>query len=421
MLRLRSYFFPENVAASHLTDDLESALADNEFYVVNYAPTPCRGVSEQIMAKYKKIKYEEFYSGKVVVHRFSMFSESNNVIQKTLRYVMCGLKEYLLGINEKNVDLVFSSSTPPTQGMLSAMVARKLSKRYGRKVPFVFNLQDIFPDSLVNSGLTKTGSLIWKIGRKIENYTYTHADRIIVISEGFKRNIMAKGVPENKIVIASNWVDLNTVMPIDRQSISLFDEFGIDRSKFIVLYAGNLGEAQGADIIIDVAKELRMEANIQFVIFGGGAKYQEIKDRIEKEGIINIIISGLQPQERVSEVYSMGDIALITCRPGIGNAGMPSKTWSIMACNTPIVASFDLDSDLADVINKSGAGCCVKPGNAKALKEAIQTAYEDWKKGRVKQNNLRNYVLQTVSKEICVQKYIDAFQSVVVKGVEDFI
>lgn len=224
---------------------------------------------------------------------------------------------------------------------------------------------------------------------------------------------MAKGVPEEKIVVVSNWVDLDAVIPIERRSNVLFDEFGIDRSKFIVVYAGNLGEAQGAEVIIDAASEMTTESNIQFVIFGGGAKYQEIKDRVEREKISNVFITGLQPQERVSEVYSMGDVALITCKPGTGNAGMPSKTWSIMACNTPIIASFDTESDLADAIRLSGAGCCIEPGNAVAMANAIAMAYEDWKKGKENTADIRDYAIRTASKEACVNKYVEALQSVI--------
>ena len=341
-----------------------------------------------------------------------MFRESNRSIQRGFRYGLCTIIEYFLGIKEKNIDVVFSSSTPPTQGMLSAKVAKKLSKRYGKRVPFVFNLQDIFPDSLVSSGMTQKGSLIWRIGRIIENYTYHHADKIIVISEGFKRNIMAKGVPEEKIVIISNWIDLDTVKPIKREKNSLFDEYDIDRSKFVVVYAGNLGEAQGAEVILEAAKALISECNIQFVIFGGGARYQKIKDRVEKERISNVFITGLQPQERVSEVYSMGDVALITCKSGTGSAGLPSKTWSIMACNVPIIASFDTNSDLADVIRDSGAGCCVKPGDAKSLENAIRKAFMNHRYGDANIPDVRSYAMRTASKEICVQKYINTIKSV---------
>lgn len=89
---------------------------------------------------------------------------------------------YRYGVKYKNVDVIFANSTPPTQGMLAVFVKQKLSKN--KNIPFIYCLQDIFPDSLVNAKMTSKGSLIWKIGRKIEDYTYKSADEIITISDG---------------------------------------------------------------------------------------------------------------------------------------------------------------------------------------------------------------------------------------------
>ena len=113
------------------------------------------------------------------------------------------------------------------------------------------------------------------------------------------------------------------------------------------------------------------------------------------------------PADRVSEVYSIGDVALITCKPGTGNTGMPSKTWSIMACDTPIIASFDMDSDLAEVLRNSSAGICVEPGNVDALVEAIKENYRTFKMKGNQSSNLREYVRNNASKEICVKRYIE--------------
>lgn len=407
ILRLRAYFSPEKTSGLHLDNDLNEALAKSNITCVNYTPIPTRGVSRETTAKYRTLKTEVLYNGKFVVNRFAMFREGSNALQRAFRYFCCNIVEYFLGTTEKEIDLVYSSSTPPTQGMLSALVAKKLSKKYKRKVPFIYNLQDIFPDSLVSTGLAKKGSVLWKIGRKIEDYTYQNADKIIVISEGFKSNIMAKGVPEEKIEVISNWIDLDSVHPVGREENKLLSEFSIAPAKFLVVYAGNFGASQGADIILKAAEKLRDQRDIQFIIFGGGAYFEDAKRTAET--MDNVFIHELLPADRVSEVYSLGDVALITCKPGTGNAGMPSKTWSIMACNTPIIASFDTDSDLADVIRDAGAGKCVEPGDVGALARAIGERYQSWKFGDKAKINLRDYVKEYASKEKCVKRYIDLF------------
>ena len=111
--------------------------------------------------------------------------EGKKPICRAFRYFLCNIIEIHKGSKEKDIDIVYCYSTPPTQGIVGAKVAKRLSKKYKHKVPFIYNLQDVFPDSLVNAKLSHEGGLLWKIGRKIESYTYRHADKIIVCSESF--------------------------------------------------------------------------------------------------------------------------------------------------------------------------------------------------------------------------------------------
>ena len=122
------------------------------------------------------------------------------------------------------------------------------------------------------------------------------------------------------------------------------------------------------------------------------------------------MIHSLLSLDRVSEVYSLGDVALITCKPGAGGSAMPSKTWSIMACNTPIIASFDMDSDMAEVLSTSQAGVCVEPGDVPALVNEILQMYNN--RESKKQLCLRSYVEENVSKEKCLSKYINIITNV---------
>lgn len=149
---------------------------------------------------------------------------------------------------------------------------------------------------------------------------------------------MAKGVPEEKIEVIYNWVDTDAIQPIAKEDNPLFEEFGIDRTKFTVVYAGNLGNAQNIDIILEGAKML---PQVQFVVFGTGGLEDEIRVRIAHEHLDNVRLLPLQPYERVSQVYSLGDVCIVSCKAGLGGSAMPSKTWSIMSCARPVLASFD--------------------------------------------------------------------------------
>lgn len=403
ILRLRAYYKPEVTSADHMSDDMDKVYIDHGIVNLNYAPVPTRGITDATRREYKKRRYEEMGNGYIIVKRFYMFRERKNALQRVFRYCCCSIVEYIYGVKTKEVDIVHSSSTPPTQGLLSGLVAKRLSSKYGRKVPFVYNLQDIFPDSLINARMIKKGGLIWRIGRLIEDYTYRLADKIIVINNTFKQHLLEMGVSPEKIVIVNNWIDLESIKPISKSENRLYDEYSIDRDKYTIVYAGNIGETQGAEIILDVAKTLSSYLDVQFVVFGGGSRFEDFKRGANE--LRNVRVFSLLTQERVAEVYSLGDVALITCRPGTGSAGMPSKMWSIMACNTPIIASFDLNSELASVIIDAQAGEIVLPGDVAALKEKILYAYTRKKWKETIQSRL--YVINNASKDICTQKYLD--------------
>lgn len=394
ILFLNAYFLPEIISFTHLEQDLIQGFLDAGHEIEVLCPIPTRGIDRETVKKYKKIKTEVLHDGRVTVKHFWAPQEGKNPLVRAFRYFWCNWRQYSLGKKYKDVQAIFAVSTPPTQGWLAGKLAKKLDCR------FVYSLQDVFPDSLVTTGLSREGSLLWKLGRRLEDSTYAKADQIVVISHAMADNIRKKGVREEKIRVVSNWIDTEAIQPVKKEDNRLFDEFEIDKEKFTVVYAGNFGAAQGADVVLQAAKLL---PDVQFVIFGGGAEFEKAK--MQARDIPNVIINGLLPQERVPEVYSLGDVALITCKKGVGGSGMPSKTWSIMACNTPIIASFDTDSELAQIIEKANAGLCVEPEVPDALAAAIC---------RIQKENIftdgRAYACQFASKTVCVQEYVKAMR-----------
>ena len=410
ILKLPPYYYPEQVSSTHLSADLTEGFVSNGWFVENIVPMPCREISDELRYEYKHKRHEILYDGKVTVKRFPMFKEGRNPVIRALRYFLVNSIQNKRAKKAKGIDLVYGGSTPPIQGLLCGRVAKLLSRKYGRKVPFIYNLQDIFPDSLVTTGLARKDSLLYRIGSKIEKKTYQYADKIIVISNSMRKNILDKGVPESKIRVIPNWIDTSKVAPVAKDTNALFEEFGIPKEKFIVLYAGNLGAAQGTEVLIEAAERLKDHSEIQFVIFGNGIDFETIQRKIHEEHLNNVFLHALLPQNRVSEVYSLGDVDIITCKKGTGMSSMPSKLWSIMACNTEIIASFDEESDLAEILHESQGGICVEPQNPAALAEAILSSYQRWKEGKTPQICSREYVEQHASKERCVPEYIALFE-----------
>lgn len=299
---------------------------------------------------------------------------------------------------------MFLASTPPYQGLLGTIV-KKI-----RHIPFVYNLQDIFPDSLAGAGLAKKGGFLWKIGRVIENITYRNADRIVVISQDFKKNIMAKGVPENKIEVIYNWVDQNAVAPVLDEDNELFEEFGISKNKFRVVYAGNLGNAQNINIIIDAANHFRNNDNIEFIIFGKGSLKDDIIATKEKERLSNLRIFPIQPYERVSKVYGLGNVCIVSCKAGLGGAAMPSKTWSIMSAGRAVLASFD-EGELKTLIESNHCGVYTRAGdNNGFIKTIEELAFHPELCAEMGRNG-RDFILNNLTREVGTMKYVEVLRS----------
>lgn len=413
VLDFPAYFYPESISSSHLDSDLHEAIVKAGMQIELYTATPCRGVTDEVRQAYKKKKVEAMYDGRMTVHRYSLYKEGKNPLLRALRYFIQCVMQFNRGVFAKGArecDVMFVASTPPIKGAMAALIKKC------RRIPFVYNLQDIFPDSLVGTGLAKKGGLLWKVGRVVENFTYRNADKIIVISQDFKRNIMDKGVPEDKIEVIYNWVDENAVQPVAKAENPLYEEFGLSREAFTVVYAGNLGNAQNIGIILDAAK--RFNDGVQFVIFGTGGLEKEIRRRIAEEGLTNVRLLPLQPYERVSQVYSLGDACVVSCKEGLGGSAMPSKTWTIMSCGRPVIASFD-EGELKEIIEGASTGSTVtKPcgvfthaGKVEEFVEAIKSLAANPVLCQEMGRNAREFILNNLTREVGTQKYVEVIKS----------
>lgn len=404
ILQLAGYFFPEKAASIYLEENRYAAFSDTGFKTIVYAARPQRGLTEDEYQEYKHKKFEMMYNGGVEVHRFAMYREGKNAILRAFRYFLISVIQLWKGIWTKNIDLIYVASTPPTQGALAAIV------KLFRLIPFVYNLQDIFPDSLAGTGLARKGGLLWKIGRVIENFTYQNADKIIVISEDFKKNIMAKGVPEDKIVVIYNWVDQNAVVDVPREKNVLFDRYGLDRNKFYVTYNGNIGLTQNMDMLMEVAKALEPNEDIQFVLVGNGAYKENLQQIIKERNITNVTMIPFQPYEEISHVFSLGDVSLVISKPGVGANSVPSKTWSVMSASRPVLANFD-ENELKSIIEKNHCGIFTKAGDKVAFTDAILKLYNNRNLCEEMGRNGRQFVMENLTKEVGTQKYVDVIKS----------
>ncbi len=409
VLYIDAYFKPEKTSGAHLSEAMRKALAEAGHTMKVYAPTPSRGVSDEVRREYKKRRHDTDLDGAVEIYRFPLYREGRNALMRAIRYCICDLCLMWFGLVSKDVDVMPIGSTPPINGLMGTVITKL------KKLPLIYIVQDLFPESLVSTGMTQKGSLLWKIGSWVSNVTYKNASHIIVISESIKDSLVEKGVPEEKISVVYNWIDTEKTVPVSREENTLFDEFGLPRDKFYVTYAGNLGASQNIELVVECAEKMRDNENIMFVIFGEGSEKAKLEKRIEDSKLSNIKMFPMQSVDRVSEVYSLGDASFVICKKGVGDGAFPSKAASIMACATPVIASFDEDSDLCRTVKNVNAGICTQPENASDAVNAIMKLYEDKELCRTLSQNARNTACTKFSKETGVSKRIEIYEKYALK------
>ena len=391
------YFYPEEYAGSYVFETIvKQAAKGNEVYVIT--PQPTKVADDKSHLNYKE--YEE-YKG-IKIYRFPMKKEPKGTLGRFLRYFICNFNYMKYAKKIPEIDCVFSGSTPPILGLAAGTVARK------RKVPFVYSLQDVFPDSLISTGLLKKKSgIIWKVGRLVENITYSLCSKIAVISEDMKANLIAKNVPEGKITIIRNFTDLEGYVNIERKNNPLFSELGLDESKFYVMYAGNFGKAQNLSLLLETAKMLKNEKSIHFLLIGNGFEEDKLKEYAATHKLENVSFFPMQSAEKVAQVYNLPDVAVVMCRKGTGKSSMPSKTWTIMSCETPLIVSFDSETEMERVITKSKSGLFVEADDSKLLKDAILKFKNSGKDIAIYGKNGREFVEKNLSEEHCMAAYME--------------
>jgi colanic acid biosynthesis glycosyl transferase WcaI len=271
-----------------------------------------------------------------------------------------------------------------------------------RRVPFIYIIHDIYPDVLSRLGYLNN-PLALKIIGEFEKFYYRRARKVTVISEGFRQNLLSKGVPDEKITIIPITADVDFIQPLPREN-GLRKEWGL-QGKFVVLYAGNMGLSQGLEVVLDAASQLKDCPEIQFVLVGEGATRPDLEARAAQAHLDNVRFFPFKPREEVPQVYAAADVSLVCLKPEIVVESVPSKTYTIMASQRPIIAAVDASSEVGRLLDQVQCGWATPPGDANALAQAILRLYRDKDQQDIMGENGRRYVVENYSRQMSSEKY----------------
>ena len=369
---------------------------------------PSRGIDAETREYYNNHPIEQISENVVVKRVGSKNGEGKGLFGRMIKYLSLTKKLYKEA-KKTPTDAYYIFSSPPFLGWMGA----KLSKF----APTLYNAQDLFPDTLKNiKGYKEKNPLISFLRHK-EKQVYKKNTRIVTISNEMKKTILSAGCDEGKVDVIYNWADTDSLCHIERGDNALMDELGIDKSKFIVSYAGDIGLFQGWNCILDAAKiVLSKKDDINFEIIGSGSYKEQLTKRVTKENISNVRVHPIQSSSRLSEIYSIGDIELVSIAPGISKMSLPSKTFVIMACGSALLTLVDQSSDITSIIKERNLGYTTEHGDAEKLADLILEAYENKDALPKMGKNAREFAKENNSRQIQTKKYYDILKELAESG-----
>lgn len=242
-----------------------------------------------------------------------------------------------------------------------------------RQKPALYSIHDVYPEVGVQLGVFRRRWIISLVGM-LERFCYRHSRLIRLSSPDFEKALSKVALPPQNLTLIYDWVDTDHIRPLPRHN-AFSAEHGLDDS-WVMLYAGNMGLSQGLENLLEAAALLREEPGFRLVLVGEGAGQALLQARAAQLNLSNVTFLPFQPRARLPEVLASGDALVVSLKPGLEMASIPSKTWSILAAGRPIVAIMG-DGALASLVIESGAGVQVPPGDPAALAEAVQTLRAD--------------------------------------------
>ena len=333
-------------------------------------------------------------------------TNKRNILARALGYGGFTALACLCSLLERRRPEVIMAMSPP----LTLGVAAWLTSRL-RRAPFVFNVQDVFPDVAVEVGAISNQGVI-RLLEGLERFVYRRADAVTVLSEDLRSNVESKIVraettdrAAETVRVIPNFVDTEQIRPQSREN-SYRSEFGLG-TRTVVMYAGNLGFSQPLELMVEAARELAHRDDVVFVINGDGSRRQELESLAS--GLDNVVFADFQPVERLAEVLAAGDVHVIALRRGLARASVPSKLYSILAAGRAVLASLDSGTEVATVVSSQRAGIAVAPQDQAAFTAAVLELVDNSDLAAMGSAG-RQFVLQWASAQGVAAAYADLFE-----------
>ena len=409
ILDISQYFPPEMGAPSARVSELSRrwAQAGHDVTVLTGFPNHPDGVIRpEYRRHFRRLIFRERVQDVNVVRSWLLPFPNRKPLERMLNYTSFFASGAISGSFLDVPDAVIASSPQLLVGLAGWWISRL------NRVPFVFEVRDLWPESLAAVGVGNANSALHRLLRRIAGFLYRKADQIVVVTPAFREYLVSKWhVAREKISIVPNGVETRIFSPRFpdpelRKSLN-------GEGKFIVSFIGTLGLAHGLETLITAAERFQKnEPGILFVLVGEGADRQRIASIAQARGITNIRFISQQAREKIPDYIAVSDACLVLLKKSeVFETVIPTKMLEFMSCARPVI--LGVGGQAREIMERSRAGICIEPENPEQLCEAIlKLRNEEWFRESLGRNG-REYIVRNLSREQTADEYLEVLSAVI--------
>jgi len=294
-------------------------------------------------------------------------SHDGSALKRIGNYVSFALSAAFMGtLLVKPADVMYVYHPPATVGFAASVIS------LARRIPFVYDIQDLWPDTLAATGMLNNPSLLGLVDSGCR-FIYRQAAKVVVLSPGFKEMLVTRGVPADKIEVIYNWCDEGNIRR-EREDNGLSEKLGL-AGRYNIVFAGTMGNAQALDAVLDAAKIINYsQPKVQFVFVGGGIDVERLKKKTAKMGLPNVVFLPRMPMQEIGSILTLADVLLVHLRDDpLFKITLPSKTQAYMAAGRPILMA--VRGDAASLVAKAKAGLACIPEDSQSIAAVVEQFY----------------------------------------------
>ena len=376
------------------------ARAGHEVTVLTGFPNHPDGVVRPEYRKhFRRLIFTERFDGIDVVRTWLLPFPNRKSYERILNYTSFCASAAAAGSFLRRADVVIATSPQLLVGLSGWWTSRV------KRVPFVLEVRDLWPESLVAVGAGDANSALHRTISRVAHFLYQRADHIVVVTPAFREHLIKKWyVPPEKISVVQNGVETSLFSP-QTPSAEFRKELNVN-GKFVVSYIGTIGMAHGLETMIAAAQRLQTIApEVLFLVVGEGADRERIQAIVQSKGLNNFRFVSQQPRERIPAYIAASDACLVLLKKSaVFETVIPTKMLEFMSCARPVI--LGVKGQAQQILESAQGGTCIEPGSAVELCDAILQLHQQPSLGSLLGENGRRHIVQNLSRESTAEAYL---------------